>query len=87
VADVGHLAADDLSIWSHARDQGFTIVSKDSDFYRMSFVLGAPPKVIWLRIGNSATSVVERVLRGRLSAIRLFENSKDAAFLIVDPPP
>ena len=86
VGDVGHLAADDLSIWYHARDNGFTIVSKDSDFHRMSFVLGAPPQVIWLRIGNCATAVVERVLRGRRQEIELFEKS-DAAFLVVDPPP
>ena len=39
VSEVGNLAADDLSIWGHARDNGFTIVSKDSDFHRMSFVL------------------------------------------------
>ena len=86
VLEVGNLAADDLSIWNHARDHGFTIVSKDSDFHRMSFVLGAPPQVIWLRIGNCATAVVERVLRGRLPEIELFEKSPDGAFLVVDPP-
>jgi predicted nuclease of predicted toxin-antitoxin system len=87
VSDFGHLAADDLSIWSHARDNGFTIVSKDSDFHRMSFVMGAPPRVIWLRIGNCATVVVERVLRFRLPQIELFDKSEDATFLVVDPPP
>jgi predicted nuclease of predicted toxin-antitoxin system len=86
VSEVGDLAADDLSVWNHARDNGFTIVSKDSDFHRMSFVLGAPPQVIWLRIGNCPTMVVERVLRGRLPEIELFERSEDAAFLVVDPP-
>jgi predicted nuclease of predicted toxin-antitoxin system len=87
VSDVGDLAADDLSIWNHARDHGFTIVSKDSDFHRMSFVLGAPPRVIWLRIGNCATAVVEHVLRRRLPEIELFEKAQEAAFLVVDPPP
>jgi predicted nuclease of predicted toxin-antitoxin system len=87
VSYVGSLAADDLSIWQHARDHGFAIVSKDGDFHRMSFVLGAPPKVIWLRIGNCATAVVERVLRVRKLEIELFRDTKDAAFLIVDPPP
>jgi predicted nuclease of predicted toxin-antitoxin system len=87
VFDIGHLAADDMSIWTYARDNGFTIVSKDSDFHRMSFVLGAPPQVIWLRIGNCATAMVERVLRSRLPEIELFEKGQDAAFLVVDPPP
>jgi predicted nuclease of predicted toxin-antitoxin system len=74
VSEVGNLAADDLSI------------SKDSDFHRMSFVLGSPPQVIWLRVGNCATSLVERVLRARLPDIELFKNTQDAAFLVVDPP-
>ena len=86
VFDIGGVAADDLSIWNHARDNGFAIVSKDSDFHRMSFVLGAPPRVIWLRIGNCATAVVERALRGRLADIEFFAKSEDAVFLIVDPP-
>jgi predicted nuclease of predicted toxin-antitoxin system len=85
VFDVGQLTLDDMSVWNHARDNGFA--SKDSDFHRMSFVLGAPPKVIWLRVGNCATAVVERVLRVRLPDIELFEKAKDATFLVVDPPP
>ena len=87
VSEVGGLADDDLSIWNFAHDNGFTIVSKDSDFHHMSFVFGAPPQVIWLRIGNCSTEVVESVLRARLSDIEFFEKSADAAFLVVDPPP
>jgi predicted nuclease of predicted toxin-antitoxin system len=87
VFDIGELSLDDLSVWNHARDNGFAIVSKDSDFHRMSFVLGTPPKVIWLRIGNCATAVIEHVLRMRKPEIELFRDTKDAAFLIVDPPP
>jgi predicted nuclease of predicted toxin-antitoxin system len=30
VSEVGNLEADDLSIWNRARDNGFTIVSKDA---------------------------------------------------------
>ena len=86
VFGIGSMTADDLSIWNHARDHGFTIVSKDSDFHHMSFVLGAPPKVIWLRIGNCPTLEIEHALRRRLPDIQLFEKSQDAAFLVVDPP-
>jgi predicted nuclease of predicted toxin-antitoxin system len=86
VLDIGTLAADDLLIWNYARDNGLTIVSKDSDFHRMSFVLGAPPQVIWLRVGNCPTTLIERTLRDHLAEIDLFEKSEDAAFLIVDAP-
>jgi predicted nuclease of predicted toxin-antitoxin system len=86
VFEVGNLAADDLLIWSYARDNGLTIVSKDSDFHRMSFVLGAPPQVIWLRVGNCPTAIIERALRENLAEIELFEKSEDATFLVVDAP-
>ena len=86
VADVGGLAGNDSLVWEHARDNGLTIVSKDSDFHHMSFVFGAPPKVIWLRIGNCPTDLIERLRRGRLREISDFEQSEDAALLILDGP-
>jgi predicted nuclease of predicted toxin-antitoxin system len=36
-----------------AKQQGLTIVTFDSDFYDLVTLLGNPPKVIWLRIGNT----------------------------------
>ena len=44
--------ADDLAIWNYAKEQGFVIVTKDSDFHELSLVFGNPPKVIWLKCGN-----------------------------------
>ncbi len=41
---LGLTSANDEVIWNHAREHGFTIVSKDSDFQQRSLVLGAPPK-------------------------------------------
>jgi len=45
-------SADDAAIWRHAKEQGFTIVSKDSDFQDRSVLHGHPPKLIWLRAAN-----------------------------------
>jgi predicted nuclease of predicted toxin-antitoxin system len=47
----------DEDIWEYARNNGFTIVSKDSDFYQRSMIYGHPPKVVWLRIGNCNISL------------------------------
>ena len=44
--------APDIEVWLFAKQQGFTIVSKDSDFQQRSLLFGAPPKVVWLRVGN-----------------------------------
>jgi len=46
VYDVGLRGAPDRRIWEYARENGFTIVSKDDDFRQRSFVHGAPPKVV-----------------------------------------
>ena len=35
---------EDEEIWNHAKVNDFVVVSKDSDFYRMSVAWGAPPK-------------------------------------------
>lgn len=43
VYDLGLRGATDRRIWDHARDNGFTIASKDDDFRQRSFVHGAPP--------------------------------------------
>jgi predicted nuclease of predicted toxin-antitoxin system len=42
--------ASDLEVWTFARANGYTIVTKDNDFNDLSTLLGAPPKIIWLRI-------------------------------------
>jgi predicted nuclease of predicted toxin-antitoxin system len=54
--------ADDAEIWQYAGTGGFTIVTKDSDFQELSLVQGAPPKVVWLRAGNTTKANVLRLL-------------------------
>jgi predicted nuclease of predicted toxin-antitoxin system len=54
--DCGLKGATDEKIWEYARANGFTLVSKDSDFYQRSLFYGSPPKFVWLRIGNCTRS-------------------------------
>jgi predicted nuclease of predicted toxin-antitoxin system len=75
--------ADDLVIWDRAKRDGFCIVSKDDDFLQRSSLEGAPPKVIWLRVGNCPTARIEALLRSRLSEITEFGNDPDLAFLVL----
>ncbi|MBI1963006.1 MAG: DUF5615 family PIN-like protein [Candidatus Rokubacteria bacterium] len=56
VREVGLQAADDHAVWQYAAQHGFAIVSKDADFHERSFLLGPPPKVIWIRRGNCSTA-------------------------------
>jgi predicted nuclease of predicted toxin-antitoxin system len=81
VRDVGLKGADDPEVWDYAKRNDLMIVSKDSDFHQRSFVFGAPPKVIWVRLGNCSTSDVEGVVRKNFAAIKAFAENSYAAFL------
>jgi predicted nuclease of predicted toxin-antitoxin system len=54
-------------------------VTKDEDFH--SVLRGAPPKVIWLRLGNASTEDVARLLRERREDIYRFAGQDEATFL------
>jgi len=66
---------------AHARDHGLVIVTKDENFHRLSVLLGPPPKVMWVRLGNCSTDDVIRLLQGRREAIEGFVAHEEAAFL------
>ena len=67
------------------RQHGFTIVSKDGDFSGRSSLYGAPPKVIWLALGNCSTSEIERRLRGHRDEIETFATEPDTTLLVIEP--
>ena len=81
VRDRGLAGGSDRAIWQYARDHGLVIVSKDEDFQRLSVLYGAPPKVIWIRLGNCSTTDVIRLLRERRSEIGRFVADEEPAFL------
>jgi predicted nuclease of predicted toxin-antitoxin system len=83
VRAVGLLGSEDSRVWDHARDQGFAIVSKDSDFRQRSFVEGAPPKVIWLNVGNAGTEEIRALLLARRHRISQFEADADESLLVL----
>lgn len=76
-------SADDAEIWEYAKVNGFTIVSKDSDFEEKSILLGSPPKVILLRTSNSTRKEVERLLRVALPVISRFILEDEETCLIL----
>lgn len=59
---LGLRKASDEEVWSYAYDNGFTIVTHDSDFNERSIIYGYPPKVIWLRTGNTSTKNIKRLI-------------------------
>lgn len=72
VIAAGMATADDRTVWDYAAARGLVVVSKDADFIRLSAMLGPPPKVIWLRIGNGPTRDVVTLLQARAADVRAF---------------
>ena len=83
VRDLGLASGTDQAVWERARTEGFVIVSKDSDFRQMSFLFGAPPKVVWIRLGNCSTAEVLALLRDRKPALQSFWDDREAAFFLL----
>jgi predicted nuclease of predicted toxin-antitoxin system len=81
VRSLGGQGAADPIIWEMARNHGCALVTKDEDFHRLSVLRGAPPKVVWLRIGNCTTSDIGQLLRHRADDLRAFHAQAEATFL------
>ncbi|UFP96399.1 DUF5615 family PIN-like protein [Gloeobacter morelensis] len=62
VRECGLLGLTDEEVWEYARVNGFTIVSKDSDFQQRSLLYGHPPKIVWLRVGNCTRQQLVQLL-------------------------
>ena len=69
---IGMGTADDGRIWDHAKERGFVVVTLDADFYDLSVLRGHPPKLIWLRCGNSTVAEIEHLLRANVERIAAF---------------
>jgi predicted nuclease of predicted toxin-antitoxin system len=63
VRELGIENYSDRSIWDFARKEDYTIVTFDSDFFDLNLILGTPPKIIWLRIGNATSEDIIQLFR------------------------
>ena len=82
VKQLGLTQTSDTLIWSHAKQHGY-LVSKDADFHQRSLVLGHPPKVVFLRIGNCPTDQVIHLLRINQPLMSAFESDSNASILVL----
>jgi predicted nuclease of predicted toxin-antitoxin system len=81
VRQIGASGASDDTIWHHAADRDCLLVTKDQDFHRLSILRGAPPKVLWIRLGNCTTEAVAQLLRHHLHDIEFFASQHEATLL------
>lgn len=69
--------------WDYAREHGFVIASKDTDFRERSYVEGATPKIIWLDVGNAGTNAIAQMLRAQRERVLRFETLDETSLLIL----
>ncbi len=62
----------DAKTWDFAKDNGYSIVSFDADFFDIASLKGHPPKIIWLRIGNTSTENIAQILINKYNIIEDF---------------
>lgn len=79
--DIGLQSADDSEVWSYAAEHEYAVITKDADFRQRSFLLGYPPKVIWLRVGNCSTRMIKELLRKHFAEVAAFLADGQKSFL------
>ncbi len=72
VKELGLINATDIEIWEFAKKNGFTIVTFDADFFELSTLLGFPPKIIWLRTGNTRTEDLALLIQKHSNSLHSF---------------
>jgi predicted nuclease of predicted toxin-antitoxin system len=83
VVEAGLASLADIQIWEFAKENNFIVVTKDRDFREFSLDMGAPPKLIWIGIGNCSTRHIEELLRDNAIRISTFAESEQASLLVI----
>jgi predicted nuclease of predicted toxin-antitoxin system len=78
---IGLGGGSDDNVWIYAKDKGYMLVSKDSDFYEKSILYGHPPKVIWIKRGNCTNRQIQLLLRNKLVVGKSRILSKSRSFI------
>jgi predicted nuclease of predicted toxin-antitoxin system len=85
--DSSHIASlliettSDRDIWFYAQEHGFAIVTKDDDLEQRSILLGHPPKVIRIRLGNCKTNQIVSLLINSQKIILAFGDDIEKSIL------
>jgi predicted nuclease of predicted toxin-antitoxin system len=84
VASLGVDTASDAEVWEAARQAGYTLISKDSDFNDLLSLKGSPPKLIWIRTGNCTTADIARLLQANHVEITAFGQDLSVDLLVLE---
>lgn len=80
---LGLSTASDIEIWEYAGTHAYIVVTQDSDFSERATIYGHPPKVVWLRMGNTSTQNIKTILMTRKKDILEFGKDVKNSCLIL----
>ena len=83
VRNLGLKQTPDSDVRHQAKNLGYAIVTKDKDFANLSLVWGAPPKVIFLQLGNCSVQQMEERLRRDAVRISEFVANSPKGLLVI----
>ena len=84
--EIGLRDADDAVIFQQARQSNVVLITKDRDFADLVSFHGPPPKVIWLRCGNTSEERLKDILTAHLEDALHFLASGEAMVEIRGEP-
>lgn len=87
VKDVDLMETEDILVWQWAQRNGFAILTQDADYEQLARLRGHPPKVIYLRFGNSSLLNLLSQLRHYRDVIAAFLLHPTAACLELSQAP
>jgi predicted nuclease of predicted toxin-antitoxin system len=82
VRELGLKGRTDEEIWAFAKANGFTIISKDQDFYQRALLYGFPPKFIWLCIGNCTRADLLSLIQRHEKDILAFDALSESVLIL-----
>lgn len=77
----------DIEVYRYAANNGFTILTKDSDYDALSGRYGAPPKVILLKVGNMLSAELRQFVTERKVDFAAFVSATDDDRILRVRPP
>lgn len=82
IREVGLKGHTDEQIWEYAKANGYALVSKDKDFYQRALLYGAPPKFIWLCLGNCTRADLLNLIHRHEQHILTFATSPESVLIL-----
>jgi predicted nuclease of predicted toxin-antitoxin system len=82
VRELGLKGRTDEDIWDFAKANGFVVISKDKDFYQRALLHGAPPKFVWLGLGNCTRNDLLALIRRHERDILGFATAPESVLIL-----